>query len=602
MKSRGRALALCQAGRSNYGAITMPHHIFFSWQSDTSTRTGRNLVQRALQAAIDLVAADADIDPADRELAIDRDTAGIPGSPPLVETIFAKVDRAAAFVSDLTYVGVRADGRRMPNPNVLLEHGWALHALTWRRVFSVMNVAHGHPDAHPLPFDLQHFRRPIFYDCSEDADEATRRTARDGLARQLAAALRAILDDEVVRAARIPAVPAEPHPHDLDLLASVQRQLPLGLQRFLRDHNFGTPFRRDALDPIYTLNEDWVGARFEFHDAVLQSAFADLRRLAVEFGNLIVAHTHVMDRNPALAWPKTDRDVREGVQPATLAAIAAMNAKASELSASIDIFERTVRDRVRVSAAALVAPTVDARVDQASAMLVELAGDRNIGQLPGIVSRPSMTLRVVPLAAMERPRLDPREVANAQLRFPPNPNTPVASDSDGRQWWSHGPTHAVGRLNGETRWRTRLVRPGAIEYEATIGFRVDDDLEILVDGRALEGEIAEGIARLGAALADLDLSGRALVQISFDGVENVALTRARGAGRVIGRPQFSLPIAAINDPHERPADALREQFDVLWQTAGWSDGSPAFGSGSWDGYRAGADAAETRSGERPLGA
>lgn len=564
----------------------MPHHIFFSWQSDTLTLTGRNLIERALQRAIDTLAADADIDPADRELAVDRDSVGVPGSPPLVETIFGKVDGAAAFLSDLTYVAERADGRRMPNPNVLLEHGWALKALSWRRVFSVMNIARGHPDDHPLPFDLQHFKRPIFYDCPDDADEETRRTARKGLTRQFVSALRAILTDEALRAEQVPALPPSPHPHDVDLLGKVQRQLPVGLQRFLQQHSFGTPFRRDTLDPIHEMNEDWVGARFEFHDPTLQAAFADFRRLADEFGNLVVAHTHVMDRNTAMAWPKTGLDVAQGTQPSTLAAIAAMNAKASELVAAIDVFERTARDRIRVSAAAgPAAPEIDPRDEQARTMLAELAQDRVTGQLPGIVSRPSMTLRAVPLAAMERRRLDPQRVATAQLRFPPDVNERVRSDSDGRQWWSTGLLHDVGKPNGETRWRTRLVRPGAVEYEATIGFRIDDDPEIMIDGRALESDIAARLERLGAILAELGLTGPALVEIGFDGFEDVELTRSRGGGRKIGRPQVVLPVALIDGLADRPADALHEQFDILWQSSGWPDGSPSFVGGSWDGYR-----------------
>jgi len=572
----------------------MAHHIFFSWQSDTQTLTGRNLIERALQRAIATVAADADIDPADRELAVDRDSVGVPGSPPLVETIFGKVDRAAAFLSDLTYVAERADGRRMPNPNVLIEHGWALKALSWRRVFSVMNVARGHPDDHPLPFDLQHFKRPIFYDCSEDADEDTRRAAREGLTRQFVSALRAILDDEVLRAERVPAAPPAPHPHDIDLLRRVQRQLPVGLQRFLQQQSFGTPFRRDILDPIHEMNEDWVGARFEFHDSVLQAAFAELQRLSREFGSLIGAHTYVMDQNIALVWPKTDVDIAQGVQPTTLAAIAAMNAKASELTAAIDVFERTARDRIRVAVAAEpTAPEADPREEQARALLVELAQDRNIGQLPGIVSRPSMTLRAVPLAALERRRLDPQQVARAQLRFPPNEQARVRSDSDGRQWWSSGLLHDVGRPNGETRWRTRLVRPGAIEYEATIGFRIDDDPEIVIDGRQLEADIVAGFERLGPALAELGLTGRVLVEISFDGVEDVILSRARSGGRKIERPQIGLPSALVDDLEDQPANALHEQFDILWQMAGWGDGSPSFGGGGWDGYRAG-DAAAAR--------
>lgn len=398
----------------------MPQHIFFSWQSDTLPRTSRNLVERALERAIAELNADADIDPADRDLAVDRDTMGVPGSPPLVDTIFAKIDSAAAFLSDLTYVAERGTGGRMPNPNVLLEHGWALKSLNWRRIISVMNVAHGHPDDHELPFDLKHFRRPIFYDCPDNAEAATRTEARDGLAHQLVAALRAILSDEALRVARGAAAPVEPHPHDVHLLSRVQTQLPESLQRFLRQHSFGTPFRRAILDPLFEMNEDWVGARFEFHDAVLQAAFAELRQLNTDFCALVAERNYAMDSNLAMGWPKTDLDVSRGIQPETLAAIDAMNAKAGELSAAVDIFERTARDRIRVApaTAAPTEPVADPREARAREMLDELAADRNRGGLPGIVGRPSVTLRAVPVAAAEGRRIDAREAARAQLRFP----------------------------------------------------------------------------------------------------------------------------------------------------------------------------------------
>tara|TARA_R110000868_G_scaffold67056_19_gene199410 strand:+ start:1584 stop:3296 length:1713 start_codon:yes stop_codon:yes gene_type:complete len=562
----------------------MPFHIFFSWQSDAPTLTGRNLIERALERAIGVLAADADVDPADRELAVDRDTAGVPGSPPLVETIFSKIDRAAVFLSDLTYIAARVDGRRMPNPNVLLEHGWALNALTWRRVISVMNIAAGNPEQHPLPFDLQHFRRPIFYDCPDDADEDTRRAARDGLTKQFVIALRAILDDGAIQEVAAAPVAPEPHPHDVALLAQVQRQLPPTLQRFLRQHNFGTPFRRDNLDPVYEMNEDWVGARFEFHDQPLQAAFAELRRFGEELGDLTAKHIHAMDQNLALGWPKTDQDVAQGLQPSTLAAIEAMNAKATEFSAAIDIFERTARDRIRVAAAAEAPAEPDPREEQAHGLLAELAQDRNRGQLPGIVTQPSVTVRAVPLEAVERRRLDPQRVAAAQLRFPPDANVRVETGSDGRQWWSIGVPRDVGKPNGESKWRTRLVRPGATEYEATIGGRIDDDPEIVIDGRQLEDEIVHALDRLGAALAELELGGRALVEISFDGIEDVILSRARPGGRKIGRSRTALPALFVNSLLDHPANALHEQFDILWQMAGWSDGSPSFGTSQWAGY------------------
>jgi hypothetical protein len=65
--------------------------IFFSWQADTPTKEGRNLIERALKTAIDAVNGDFEVAEPGREvpkIEIDRDTSGIPGSPPIVETIF----------------------------------------------------------------------------------------------------------------------------------------------------------------------------------------------------------------------------------------------------------------------------------------------------------------------------------------------------------------------------------------------------------------------------------------------------------------------------------------------------------------------------------
>jgi hypothetical protein len=72
-----------------------------------------------------------------------------------------------------------------------------------------------------------------------------------------------------------------------------------------------------------------------------------------------------------------------------------------------------------------------------------------------IVAMPSMTLRIVPLAAMDRPALDPKTVLAAALRFPPDSQVRVQSDSDERQWWSYGLPLIQTENNPETRWRTR---------------------------------------------------------------------------------------------------------------------------------------------------
>jgi hypothetical protein len=174
----------------------MANTIFFSWQADTQTLSSRNLIERALERAISRIEKDASVEQAVRELEVDRDTKDVAGSPPIVDTIFKKIDQAAVFVADLTFIGKRLDGRPTPNPNVLIEYGWALKSLGYSRIVPVMNTAFGEPTADSMPFNLGHLRRPITYHCADAAGENDRRQTREQLADHLQAAIRLVLESE----------------------------------------------------------------------------------------------------------------------------------------------------------------------------------------------------------------------------------------------------------------------------------------------------------------------------------------------------------------------------------------------------------------------
>jgi hypothetical protein len=171
----------------------MPATVFFSWQADTPNRTGRGFIHHVLERACKALQADSELTEAARDLAVDTDTQGAPGSPPIVATIFKKIDAASVFVADMTFVAQRADGGRSPNPNVLIEYGWALRALGHERVICIMNTAYGHPSGEALPFDLRHAKWPYRYDLAEDASEEQKAKARAVLAKEIAAAVRACL-------------------------------------------------------------------------------------------------------------------------------------------------------------------------------------------------------------------------------------------------------------------------------------------------------------------------------------------------------------------------------------------------------------------------
>jgi hypothetical protein len=171
----------------------MTNTVFFSWQADTKTGVGRNLIERALARATSRIGDDTAVEEAVRKLSVDRDTMNVPGSPPIADTIFQKIDKAAVFVPDLTFVGHRLDGRPTPNPNVLIEYGWALKSIGDGRIVPVMNTAFGEPDETTMPFNLRHRRNPIVYCCPPDANEGVRRQVREKLAGDLAHAIGLVL-------------------------------------------------------------------------------------------------------------------------------------------------------------------------------------------------------------------------------------------------------------------------------------------------------------------------------------------------------------------------------------------------------------------------
>lgn len=167
----------------------MRHVIFYSWQSDLPNNTNRGFIEEALTLASGVIASDLDIEPV-----IDRDTRGLPGSPDIGQAIFAKIAESDLFVADVTLID-RAGERRTPNPNVLLELGYALCALTADRVLLVMNTVFGRVEE--LPFDLR-TRRVITYQVTADAEKAP---ARKKLASVLHEAITTALDAKTPRGA-----------------------------------------------------------------------------------------------------------------------------------------------------------------------------------------------------------------------------------------------------------------------------------------------------------------------------------------------------------------------------------------------------------------
>lgn len=178
----------------------MKQIVFYSWQSDLPNACNRGFIQKALEDAAATIKAD---DTVEIEPVVDRDTLGVPGAPDIASTIFSKITVADVFVADVSITG-RGEKRATPNPNVLIELGYALKALGHERVIPVFNCAFG--KIQELPFDLRN-RRVLTYDMSVDQERGPERKL---LEKQLDAAIRSALGTghESKNAPPIPAIEA----------------------------------------------------------------------------------------------------------------------------------------------------------------------------------------------------------------------------------------------------------------------------------------------------------------------------------------------------------------------------------------------------------
>jgi len=133
----------------------MSRTIFYSWQSDIEPNKHRYFIQRCLKSAIDDLEQSANI-----YMEYDRDTTGLNGSPDITHTIFGKIDKCVLFVCDVSIINSASETKKTPNPNVLIELGYAASKLGWDRIICLFDSNTG--DIEDLPFDIRQKRITVF--------------------------------------------------------------------------------------------------------------------------------------------------------------------------------------------------------------------------------------------------------------------------------------------------------------------------------------------------------------------------------------------------------------------------------------------------------
>ena len=125
--------------------------IFYSWQSDLPRNKTRNFIRECIDEAINLAQESETIE-AER----DEATLRVTGSPDIVATLFSKIDNCDLFIADLSpcFTEDQKHAKKSPNPNVLVELGYAVKTLGWERIICLCNTDFGNE----YPFDIAHNR------------------------------------------------------------------------------------------------------------------------------------------------------------------------------------------------------------------------------------------------------------------------------------------------------------------------------------------------------------------------------------------------------------------------------------------------------------
>lgn len=140
-------------------------NIFFSWQSDLDSKTHRNYIEKCIKKSIKSLNKEKELH---LFLEYDRDTLRLPGSPDITSSIFDKIKKCTLFVADISNITMHSN-RSIPNPNVLIELGYAINILGWERIICFFDINTG--TIEQLPFDIRQKRILAYNPLKENEDK-----------------------------------------------------------------------------------------------------------------------------------------------------------------------------------------------------------------------------------------------------------------------------------------------------------------------------------------------------------------------------------------------------------------------------------------------
>lgn len=187
----------------------MKLNVFYSWESDLPNNKNRGLISNCINGALKTI---YDNQKYISEIHLESDSRNEIGTPDLASTIFDKIDVCDIFIADISIINFDVDGRQTPNPNVMIELGYASKSIGWSNILCIYNTEFA--EIERLPFDIR-FRKPICYNTAGDNTSVKKQ-----LTKALESSITEIIEKRIL---------------DKKEFLQTKRQVDLGMQAILID-------------------------------------------------------------------------------------------------------------------------------------------------------------------------------------------------------------------------------------------------------------------------------------------------------------------------------------------------------------------------------
>lgn len=262
--------------------------IFYSWQSDI--KVNRNFILNCIEKAIKEIKKKHNAT-LSLEINIDRDTKNNSGSPSISDTIFRKIEICDIFICDVTIVNKTLltslfGGRISPNPNVLVEMGYAVHVLGWDRVICIANLEFSKIEE--LPFDIRGHRISTFIKTDNDSKKQFSSLLSNAI-ESIVLNYDKILSDQATNSHKV---------HDLniynDILNICKEEILFDSISVVVNDLFTRQYYLDIWDNLQEFYKKTIN---RFIDEDLSESLAAFLKELNEFDNIVSVKFHMDDRN-----------------------------------------------------------------------------------------------------------------------------------------------------------------------------------------------------------------------------------------------------------------------------------------------------------------